>query len=646
MIDAITIFTNGGVVLWSYCFIKLKGDPINQLIKTVLLEERTGESVVRLDPYNVKWKLVNELELVFVVVYQGIQNLLYIDALLDSVKTAFIEHIGGKVNLSCRKVAFEAKFMKILQDCETKAKEIKRTTVMRSFCETKKGKAATKKDSKKKAGGGGAKGEEEEEEEGDDDDGTTHNGNGGKGDDHGDDKQQQGTDGMSKEAIMAENRKKMMARIKGGGKKGSADTGKQDKGQEGGEGDSPQEGKKGKKKAPRFWSEQKVTSQNMRALDYSLKGKDEEGVDTGKPVAVGAVDRSAYIDDDAEMEMDEADDNDDPLASDEEEEEEGDSGTKAASGAIGGLFKRLTDSVQNITGNKVLTDEDINTVLVDFKTNLMAKNVATDIAEKLAQSVKTSLIGQRTERFTTVRATVKKALTEAVQRILTPKKSVDVLRAALEAKAQGRVYSIVFLGVNGVGKSTNLAKVCYYLKHKGGLKVMIAACDTFRAGAVEQLRTHARCLEVDLFERGYGKDAAFIAKEAIQTAGNEGYDVVLIDTAGRMQDNEPLMRALAKLVAVNNPNLILFVGEALVGNDAVDQLQKFNQCLVDMSHTSKVRTIDGILLTKFDTVDDKVGAALSMVYITGQPVIFVGTGQKYTHLRKLNVNTVVKALLG
>merc|ERR1712139_595839 len=151
--------------------------------------------------------------------------------------------------------------------------------------------------------------------------------------------------------------------------------------------------------------------------------------------------------------------------------------------------------------------------------------------------------------------------------------SVDVLRAALAAKNAGRVYSVVFLGVNGVGKSTNLAKVAYYLKHKGNLNVLICACDTFRAGAVEQLKTHARCLDVPLFERGYGKDPADIAKHALAHAAQSNIDVVLVDTAGRMQDNEPLMRALAKLVALNNPDLVLFVGEALVGNEAVDQVR-------------------------------------------------------------------------
>lgn len=150
---------------------------------------------------------------------------------------------------------------------------------------------------------------------------------------------------------------------------------------------------------------------------------------------------------------------------------------------------------------------------------------------------------------------------------------------------------------------------------------------------------------VELYEKGYGKDAAGIAMEAIRYGKEAQYDVILIDTAGRMQDNEPLMRALAKLIKVNQPDLVLFVGEALVGNEAVDQLVKFNQALADYSSDSNPHIIDGIVLTKFDTIDDKVGAAISMTYITGQPIVFVGTGQTYTDLKALNAKAVVHALM-
>lgn len=123
-------------------------------------------------------------------------------------------------------------------------------------------------------------------------------------------------------------------------------------------------------------------------------------------------------------------------------------------------------------------------------------------------------------------------------------------------------------------------------------------------------------------------------------------DVVLIDTAGRMADNELLMRALGKLVGVNKPDLVLFVGEALVGNDSVDQMTKFNRALEEYSPDPHyVRSIDGIVLTKFDTVDDKVGAAISMVYATGQPIVFVGVGQTYTDLKTLNVRKIVQILI-
>lgn len=201
-----------------------------------------------------------------------------------------------------------------------------------------------------------------------------------------------------------------------------------------------------------------------------------------------------------------------------------------------------------------------------------------------------------------------------------------MLQGVRRAQEQKRPYTITFIGVNGVGKSTSLSKVCAYLLSKG-LTVSIAACDTFRSGAVEQLRTHARRLGVNLYEKGYNGDAAAVAMDAIRDAKRKGTDVVLIDTAGRMQDNEPLMRALAKLINQNKPDLVLFVGEALVGNDAVDQLTKFNQCLMDLSNNKNARVVDGIILTKFDTIDDKVGAAISMTYTTGQPIVFVGTGQ-------------------
>ncbi|KAL9679342.1 hypothetical protein QQ045_017200 [Rhodiola kirilowii] len=161
--------------------------------------------------------------------------------------------------------------------------------------------------------------------------------------------------------------------------------------------------------------------------------------------------------------------------------------------------------------------------------------------------------------------------------------------------------------------------VAYWLQQHS-ISVMMAACDTFRSGAVAY-----SCTKI----AGYEKDPAVVAKEAIQEATRIGSDVVLVDTAGRMQDNEPLMRALSKLINLNNPDLVLFVGEALVGNDAVDQLSKFNQKLADLANSQNPRLIDGILLTKVDTIDDKVGAALSMVYVSGPRSCLLAAGSKH-----------------
>ncbi len=160
---------------------------------------------------------------------------------------------------------------------------------------------------------------------------------------------------------------------------------------------------------------------------------------------------------------------------------------KKGGAAGGGLFSKLTNAFQSIAGNKVLVEEDIEPILKNFKNSLMEKNVAQEIADNLCQSVVTTLVDKKTDSFTTVKTTVKNALIESITKLLTPKKNIDILKDALSAKKKGQVYSVVFIGVNGVGKSTSLAKVAYYLKTKGNLKVMIAGCDNFRSGAIEQL---------------------------------------------------------------------------------------------------------------------------------------------------------------
>lgn len=628
MLEQLLIFTRGGLILWTYRELgnALRGSPIDALIRTCLLEERSGSSAFQYDAsggsYTLKWTFHNDLGLVFVAVYQRILHLLYVDELLSLVKREF-SHLYSPKRTDYSD--FDDTFRQLLREAEARADELRRGKQAKPADGGKKG--SSQLDRKKGNGGKrlGKQDEAEAEDDGNSDsaqkevlrvntvgnfssqkrsNGKVHHvesSNGSSSDD----------DGGKKTTEVAFDVDKLHKLKSKGGKKGSAPTAKALK---------EEQGQK-KIKKNRVWDDAPSTK-----LDYSNPSQENN-----ETQAVFAADQGKSLMDTAE---------DDKLDDDIEEEMENISKGKDATKKKS-WFSSL---IQSVAGKAVIAMEDLAPVLKALKDRLMVKNVAEEIAEELCNSVAASLIGKKLGSFTRISSTVQAAMEEALLRILTPRRSIDILRDVHSAKEQGHPYVIVFCGVNGVGKSTNLAKVAYWLIQHN-ISVMMAACDTFRSGAVEQLRTHASRLQISLFQRGYEKDPAFVAKEAIREAVLNKTDVVLVDTAGRMQDNEPLMRALAKLVHMNNPDLVLFVGEALVGNDGVDQLMKFNQKLLDLSTTATSRVIDGILLTKFDTVDDKVGAALSMVYKSGAPVMFVGCGQTYTDLKKLNIKSIIKSLL-
>jgi signal recognition particle receptor subunit alpha len=246
------------------------------------------------------------------------------------------------------------------------------------------------------------------------------------------------------------------------------------------------------------------------------------------------------------------------------------------------------------------------------------------------------------------------AMESSLQKILTPTSSLDLLHeiqavTSPATKQQApRPYVISIVGVNGVGKSTNLSKICFFLL-QNNYRVLIAACDTFRSGAVEQLRVHARNLrelsarenvgDVELYEKGYGKDAANVARDAVNYAATNKFDVVLIDTAGRRHNDQRLMSSLEKFAKFANPDKIFMVGEALVGTDSVMQARNFNQAF------GPGRNLDGFIISKCDTVGDMVGTLVSMVHATGIPIVFLGVGQHYGDLRGLSVPWAVGLLM-
>ncbi|XP_070018503.1 uncharacterized protein LOC107822948 [Nicotiana tabacum] len=617
MLEQLLIFTRGGLILWTCKELgnALRGSPIDTLIRSCLLEERSGAASYNYDvpgaAYTLKWTFHNELGLVFVAVYQRILHLLYVDELLAMVKREFSEIYESKKTVYNE---FDDIFQQLRKEAEARAEDIKKSKPVTKPVNNNLGKKQGQVQKGGTNGGNNKKG------------GSDSGNDGGDGDKvKGDVKENGHSNGSIVNGVVQVNGKEnrnsaagafdvnklQKLRVKGGKK---ADTVVN-------KGSKAEPTKKIKKN--RVWDD----SPSEPKLDFT-NPVSENG---NENVTVVAAEQG-----DSMMDKEEILSSDSETGDDEEPWKDNKVEAKKK-----GWFSSM---FQSIAGKANLEKTDLEPALKALKDRLMTKNVAEEIAEKLCESVAASLEGKKLTSFTRISSTVQAAMEEALVRILTPKRSIDILRDVHAAKEQGKPYVVVFVGVNGVGKSTNLAKVAYWLLQHN-INVMMAACDTFRSGAVEQLRTHARRLQIPIFEKGYEKDPAIVAKEAIQEANRNGSDVVLVDTAGRMQDNEPLMRALSKLIYVNSPDLILFVGEALVGNDAVDQLSKFNQKLGDLSPSPNPRLIDGILLTKFDTIDDKVGAALSMVYISGAPVMFVGCGQSYTDLKKLNVKSIVKTLL-
>lgn len=304
---------------------------------------------------------------------------------------------------------------------------------------------------------------------------------------------------------------------------------------------------------------------------------------------------------------------------------------------------------RNFIGSKVLSEADMDNALAGMKDHLMKKNVAPEVAQHLCDVVSKSLVGTKTGSWTSIEKTVRAAMEDALRKILTPSTSVDLLHEIQRVKSSStpRPYVISVVGVNGVGKSTNLSKIAYWLL-QNDMKLLIAACDTFRSGAVEQLRVHARNLtkltereggKIELFEKGYGKDAAVIARDAISYGRDRGFDVVLIDTAGRRHNDTRLMSSLEKFAKYANPDKIIMVGEALVGTDSVQQARNFNAAF------GVNRNLDFFLISKCDTVGDMIGSMVNMTYSTGIPVLFVGTGQMYTDLRTLSVPWAVNMLM-
>ncbi|MDZ4172359.1 MAG: signal recognition particle-docking protein FtsY [Methanobacteriaceae archaeon] len=281
---------------------------------------------------------------------------------------------------------------------------------------------------------------------------------------------------------------------------------------------------------------------------------------------------------------------------------------------------------------KTISKNDIDELLWELEMSLLESDVALEVAEKIINSVKNDLVGKKIKRSSDISDYTLNALKKAVSEILdVESKNIDHILE--EKKAIGEPLIIMFVGINGTGKTTTIAKISTYFINKGHTPV-IAASDTFRAGAIEQISHHAETIGVKIIKHKKGADPAAVAYDAVSHARAQNKEIVLVDTAGRMQTNINLMDEMAKIKRVVSPDLIIFVGDSLTGNDAVDQANKFNDSV----------GLDGIILTKADA-DAKGGAALSIGYVINKPILFLGVGQGYEDLVEFKPEWMVEQLL-
>jgi len=300
------------------------------------------------------------------------------------------------------------------------------------------------------------------------------------------------------------------------------------------------------------------------------------------------------------------------------------------------MFERLKSGLKGLVNKATTTElkaENLRPLLSEFKISLAENDVAFPVTERICNEMEKRLDGVQVKRLEDRRKIVEKNLREVLLEIMLTNDKTDLLEAVEEKRKMDEPFVIVFVGINGTGKTTTIAKVARFLNKKG-YSIVLACSDTYRAGSIEQLEEHAKRLGIRMIKHKYGADPAAVAYDTINHAKAHGINVVLIDTAGRMQTNRNLMNELAKIKRIVNPDLTILTVDSLTGNDAVMQAEEFHKSV----------GIDATILTKVDA-DVKGGSALSVTYVTHKPILFIGTGQKYEDLEEFNPEKFVQMIL-
>lgn len=287
-----------------------------------------------------------------------------------------------------------------------------------------------------------------------------------------------------------------------------------------------------------------------------------------------------------------------------------------------GFFEKLTERVVA----KKINSEKFEDMFFEFEVVLLENNVAVEVIEKIKEDLRKSIV-DRPIRRNKIEETIIASLTESINDVLSSP-SIDIF----EKMKNKKPFVICFVGINGSGKTTTIAKVAKMLLDKNK-KVVLAAADTFRAAAIDQLQIHADNLNVKMIKHDYGSDPAAVAFDAVKYAEAKGADAVLIDTAGRLHSNTNLVDEMKKIMRVAKPDMKIFVGEAITGNDCIEQASKFNEAI----------GIDGIILSKAD-IDEKGGASISVSYVTKKPILFLGTGQEYSDIKPFDKDEIIGSL--
>lgn len=267
---------------------------------------------------------------------------------------------------------------------------------------------------------------------------------------------------------------------------------------------------------------------------------------------------------------------------------------------------------------KILTEKDIDSFFEEGELDLLQSDVALGVIDSLKDGLKKRLVDNPVKRGSTSDI-VENAFRESLAEILDQGK-VDIEKVIKDAKKAGKPACIVFLGFNGSGKTTTIARMANYLKKKGH-RPILAAGDTFRAASIEQLEVHGERLGLKVVKHDYGSDSAAVIFDAVKYAKGKGHDIVLADTAGRSHRDKNLMDELKKVIRVNSPELKVLVVDSLTGNDAVEQARDFNEAA----------GVDSVVMTKTD-VNPKGGSILSVCFAIKKPILFLGTGQEYEDL--------------